>query len=366
MPDDLSFEKKYKLNANLKSVVITNNEVVIKHGSRSVFSKIFSDHANTNVIGTLVRAFREPSSLREILDRKGIDDRFHDDVASITSMLVKEGVLVDAAEGVAESYFRAIQGATTPLSESHIGVIGCGQAGARIARHLALLGVGKLSLLDDTPVPADEDARKLAAFAIGALREESTLAENLARNLEDVGSGVVETVSGVAVDESAVGELFEACDFLIAAFDEYRLSLLHVVNQQALDADKPWVSLYFDGSEGVTGPIFVPGETCCFNEFFQQGLAAAGLLKKEVMAYLDALESSGTSSIGIAVPPHIDIVCGQLVCAVIDYLTAGRSFLVGRAVRNDFERLSVDYEDVRRLPRCPACRPFRPFRHVFL
>ena len=367
MYNDLSVEKKYKLNVNLKSVFITNNEVVIKHGSRSVFSKILSDHANTNIIGPLVRAFRKPASLKELLDQNTFDNRFYDDIVSIVSTLVKEGVLVDAAEGIAESYLRAIQGATTSLSISHVGLIGCGQAGARIARHLALLGVGKLSLLDDAPVPTDEGIRRLACFAAGSLREEKcTLVENLATNLDAEAQRPIATVSGTTLDELTVGEIFEVCDFVIAAFDEYRLSLLHMVNQQALDADKPWVSLYVDGSEGVIGPVFVPGETCCFNEFFQQGLAAAGMLKKEAMTYIDALETSGTSSIGIAMPPHIDIVCGQLVCAVVDYLITGRSFLVGRAVRHDFERLSVDYEDIHRLPRCPACRPFRPFRHTFL
>lgn len=33
--------------------------------------------------------------------------------------------------------------------------------------------------------------------------------------------------------------------------------------------------------------------------------------------------------------------------------------------RTDFERMSVDYEDIKTIPRSPARAPFRPFRNVF-
>ncbi|GAB4125380.1 MAG: hypothetical protein Kow00104_10120 [Rhodothalassiaceae bacterium] len=366
MFDKIPAGRKLKLNGNLRAIHVTRNEVMVKHGSRSVFSKIYADHANSNIIGPLIRLFSSPMTLDDIFGSGAIDPARRNDVVSLVSMLVEDGVLVDAEESHAQSYYRAVHGASSPLSQKHVGIVGCGQIGARVARHLGLLGIGKLTLLDDGPVPSEKDALRYLGFEIPAVEEAGTLAEALADGLGHKGQTVVSVLSGERIDEAAAAELFETCDFVVAAFDEYRLSLLHMLNKQALDADKPWVSLYVDGSEAVVGPIFVPGDTCCFNEFFQQGLAAAGLLKKEVMTHLDALESDGSHSFGRVLPPHADIAAGQLVIGIAEYLTSGRSYLVSRAIRNDFERLSIDYEDIRRLPRCPACRPFRPFRHVFL
>ncbi len=365
MFDGVPLDRRLRINPNLRLIFVTRNEVLVKHGTRSAFSKIFGDHANSGLIGPLVARFREPTSLSEIFDRdEHLRDR-RDDVLSLVETLIEDGVLVDAQDGIAASYYRALRGAANGLSDKHVGIVGAGQVGARVARHLAWLGVGKLTILDDGPLPDEDEVRRLfgCESTVGDDKGE-TLAGRLAEGLRRSGHPDVSVLADDRIDVSECEEIFSVCDFVVAAFDEYRLRILHTMNQAALDADKPWISLYIDGSEAVIGPLFVPGETCCFNEFFQQGLAAAGLLKKEVMAHLDALDSQGTRSLGIVLPFFADIAAGYLVSGVADYLMTERSFLVGRAIRQDFERLAIDYEEILRLPRCPACRPFRPFRHV--
>jgi bacteriocin biosynthesis cyclodehydratase domain-containing protein len=127
------------------------------------------------------------------------------------------------------------------------------------------------------------------------------------------------------------------------------------------------VSLYTDGSEALVGPLYVPGETCCYNEFEIQHEATLVGMKDNYLLYKEALSEGRLDGSHLALPPYLNAAAALAATGVLRFLLSGKSFLVGRCTRLDFERMSVDYEEVMRLPRCPACSPRRPgHRHLFM
>ncbi len=66
--------------------------------------------------------------------------------------------------------------------------------------------------------------------------------------------------------ESTV-ELFEGSDFIIAAAADAveRLQIFPLLNSAALKTKKSWLAGHIDRDTAVVGPLFVPGETACFN-----------------------------------------------------------------------------------------------------
>jgi hypothetical protein len=89
-------------------------------------------------------------------------------------------------------------------------------------------------------------------------------------------------------------------------------------------------------------------------------------VKDEYLTYKEALDDPSLGFEHLTFPAYIEVAAGMAAIAAARYLVTGKSFLVGRSLRFDFERLSVDTEEILRLPRCPACAPYRPYRHAYL
>lgn len=359
-------DEKYQINPHVRVIHVTPNEILVKHSARSFFSKSWTDKGRTGLLGRLVHHMDGKSSLKELHERGVIQSDEYAGTLQLVTELVDEHILIKAEHDVVDVYLKVIQGANSTLADKRIGIIGCGQAGSRIARQLAQCGVGHLLLSSDTKVQNPATVQRFLSIEPTFITQGQPVADCLAQSLRQFDTCKVTTLTDDSFAKEQIKAVFEQCDFVIAALDEYLQTTLHSINQQALEAEKPWAMVVFDGSEGVAGPIFVPGDTCCYNEFELQGIAAAGSLKRDVITYYDAVTATGQADLGIAPSPYIDVVTGQFTAGLLTYLTSGSSFLVSRAIRTDFERMSVDYEDIKRIPRCSACAPFRPFRNVFL
>ncbi|MYH45671.1 MAG: hypothetical protein F4008_02580 [Gammaproteobacteria bacterium] len=361
-----SFNQVYKINPHLKVIRITNNEIIARHSARSAFSRSWCDTGRTGLIGKLIGHLDGASSLNDLVERGIIKETEVEDAQSIIDQLREEDILIELDSDLVAVYLQTIYQAEQPFTQNHVGIIGCGQAGSRIARHLAVAKVQKITLCDDAITEDPIVIQRMLSIDPLHVEKNAPVAKCLAKSLEPYGVNHIRCVTEDSLADSQIRRVFEECDFVIVALDEYLSSVLHRANEHALNVDKPWASVVMDGSEGIAGPIYIPGDTCCFNEFEQQGLATAGTFKKDVLTYFDALDSQEKRSLGITLPPHLDIICGQLSAGVLMYFGTGSSFLVGRAIRTDFDRMSIDYEDIKSLPRCPACAPYRPFRHQFL
>lgn len=354
-------------NPYLKIVHCGDDEIVVKHGSRSRFTKNIRDEGRTKLLSRILRNLVPPAALEELLQRNVLKEEEVEDSIQLVGYLRQQGVLIDPAEDLTHVYIDTIMGGERPLSEVTVGLVGAGYLGSRIAHQLAALRIGKLVALDGRTVEREAVDRLYFALQSSSIREGEEYVGCLAEDLAARGFEGLEAVAAPVDSEKALEELAEHCDFLVVSLEIFSPSTLHLVNTVVLQAQKPWISIYIDGSEALVGPIFVPGESCCYNEFEIQHEATLGGMKDEYLVYKEALDRDGPGGAHFALPPFLDVASGLASTGIARFLLSGRSFLVGRANRIDFERLSIDYENVLRLPRCPACGPARPgYRNLFM
>jgi thiazole/oxazole-forming peptide maturase SagC family component len=343
------------------------DEIVAKHGSRSRFTKNVRDEGKTRLLGRILRNVVPPVSLATLEERKLVSQGELEDAAALVSYLLDEGILVRPEEDPTRSYLRTVLGASAPLSTKSVGVVGAGPLGCRIALELAAAGVGRLVLLDGRVVQNAEIERSFFAYEPRFLDPGKPFVSSLAQALGERSPCTVEARPGDLTDEAVVQSLTADVDFVVLALEQFSARTLHMVNSVALTHRKPWISSYIDGSEALIGPLYVPGESCCYNEFEIQHEATLGGLKDDYLLYKETLDASQEIASPPILPAYLSIASGIAVSGILRFLLSGRSFLVGRANRFDFDRLSLDYEEVLRLPRCPACALNRPgYRALFM
>lgn len=82
--------------------------------------------------------------------------------------------------------------------------------------------------------------------------------------------------SGLPASQSAVSclgndpepqlrEFITGCDFIIASSTYESYSLFHFVNGQCLSQKKKWLRIVTMDEQSEIGPLFIPGETCCYD-----------------------------------------------------------------------------------------------------
>jgi bacteriocin biosynthesis cyclodehydratase domain-containing protein len=188
------------------------------------------------------------------------------------------------------------------LRDATIGVIGAGRRAEDVARLLALSGVGATEALGWTPPEAD-----LAALAL-------VVAVPEARDLECLGPW----------------------------------------NRVALSRGVEWLQLSpFDGRLAAVGPVFVPGETCCFECY---------RLRRESNApYREDCSLLARSPAPLPSAPALEqVVLGLGAHVALRWLAYRDAALAGsfHAVVQG-ETFAVTFHHVFRVPRCPACSTAR-------
>lgn len=345
LPADTPHEAPARLvrNPYLTVVQCTDDEVLLRHGARSRYSRVLRDDGKHRVLGPLLRAFADPQLPDEVIGRFG-DRAGKEELGQLVEQLTEDGVLVPERSGTFEMYRSVIGGRPVrALETTTVGLVGLGTVGTRLAAQLAELGVGRVPLLASGAGTAQPAAVPAAS--------------------------VVERLDGGLEDEhgdEALASLLDDSDLVVLALDGFRPSLLHRLNRAAVAAGRPWLPVYADGSELIIGPLVVPGESACYNEHEIQHESSRALLR-EYQLYSEELTRRTADDLPPLLAPYAAIAASWAAIGIAPFLVDGASFLVGRAIRVDFERLEITQEHVLRLPRCPVCTEHRPsFRHPFL
>jgi bacteriocin biosynthesis cyclodehydratase domain-containing protein len=314
----------------------SDNEVMVRMGSRSRVSRQLKDDGRRGILAEVVERFALPLDPVELVAALGARPApvAPTDVEELVSFLRANEVLVELT--AAESSFLTLGlalGDASRLLTAHVGVIGDDELAGAVLAQLADAGVGRFSLLG-----------------------------GLDPNLP---GAVVETVGSDAGDERALVDLFDASDLVVVAGAHLDLALAYSVNSAALQSATPWALTHVDGPSLVVGPLFRPFETACFNDFDTQEEAGRTLLMEHLF-YKSQLEREGLERRRL--PRFVtDLGAALSTIGVVQALSGRRSLLEGTVVRYDLERLEVVREVVMRLPRCPACVAGNPdYRHPFL
>lgn len=176
-----------------------------------------------------------------------------------------------------------------------------------------------------------------------AVRGTGPVAEEIARLLRLAG---VEELEHQAWAEDADG----GPDFVVAAPDPGELPRLAELNALALRAGFPWLQILpFDGRYASIGPLFVPGETCCYSCFRLR--QAANL---EYPLELRALERSEAS---YPTPsPLVSALAGLTTTLALHWLGCRDPSLPGVLHALELQPVCIVTRHlVYRVPRCPAC-----------
>ncbi len=202
------------------------------------------------------------------------------------------------------------------------------------------------------PAVADEEAlREAAAERLAP----SLVAERLARSRTVVaGSGVLaeeahRLLPGKAERvgwESPLGEV----DLAVAAPASRELHLLPAWNERMLDAPRPWLLvLPFNGRFGTVGPLFVPGETCCY----------ACFLHRRAAALPDPADFDALQTVPAPYPTGRSLaalLAGAAALVATRWLARREATLAGWFLAIEpAGRLAVTRHRLLRVPRCEAC-----------
>lgn len=186
--------------------------------------------------------------------------------------------------------------------------------------------------------PLTETAGSVAGCTV-AVAGEGTTAVEVARLLRS---------SGVAVERADA--VAAGVDLTVCAASAAEPARLREWNVQALAARVPWLQvLPFDGRYASLGPLYLPGDTCCYECFRLR--RAANLDAGDELPVLEQAPASYPAA------PALDAVLGGLAALlVLSWLVLGDHY--APAVFYAFELvpvLGLTVHHVHRVPRCPAC-----------
>jgi bacteriocin biosynthesis cyclodehydratase domain-containing protein len=339
----------------LDLVLVSDDELLVQFGTRSRPSELFRDDELTGVIGTLVRKVLSGAiSLQELL--ASVHDDQRDDARHFVQSLIEQGIIADIEQSSIHQYLNYTLTGNASVARRKVAIVGAGPVAARIAHNLLRQGIGRVRLFDRRPT----DAAWLGAIPFGSSPSSdigrpahAALGERLRRmgydNIDCVES------TGRTADEAAI----EGADLAILALEQPNLQLAHTTNRACIRNETPWLHVVIDGNLGVIGPQFISPDTACYNDY--QALTNAAVPSSAMARrYLEHVLEYPKTSFFAGLPAFVDVVAGHASIAASRFLMCGTSPLVGRVMTVDFDGMSIDIEDVLKLPRCPVCATRRP------
>jgi bacteriocin biosynthesis cyclodehydratase domain-containing protein len=231
----------------------------------------------------------------------------------------------------------------------------------RPAVEQALEALAAHGVLEEGPPPSEDlvrpvagTAQLLASLRPGARPVADTVAALTACSVAVAGDGPagVEAArllrAGGAGVERADG-VAAGVDLTICAPSGSELSRLEEWNAQALEARAPWLQvLPHDGRYAALGPLYLPGDTCCYQCF---RLRREANLEGGAEPLLDAAPATCPSA------PALDAAVGGLAALLVagwlvnDDHYAPAAFYALELVPT----FGLTVHHVHRVPRCPAC-----------
>ena len=279
---------------------------LVEHGGTVV---TFEGRAVETLLPRLLPLLDGTRTVDELSSELG--DRISPAVEHALSLLGSNRLLVEGADvnGAAEELTaaaafavavtrRSTEGsAARSITESHVTVLGAGDAAAEVARQLRQMGVGRVTVGPVESEPADE------AFVVAA-----------------------------------------------PAGDE--LTCLGRLNERALERRVPWLQLLpFDGRTVVAGPLFLPGESACRACFVLRRGACSG--------YEDDFDLVEREPVRVSAPaPLASIGAGLAALIALRWIASADPTLPGRFYALDSGPiLRLSHDQLLRVPRCHACGP---------
>jgi bacteriocin biosynthesis cyclodehydratase domain-containing protein len=288
-------------------------------------------------------------------------------VDELLELLASEGLVEDAATYDSLSadelgrydrqlrYFADVapDGVSAPdcqlrLREARVLVLGVGGLGSWAALSLACCGVGELTLVDGDAVEVSNLNRQVLFAADDIGRPKAGVA---AAALRRFNPGIrVESVERTLGTPDAIGEAVRGSSFVVDAADRPAHDIERWVNAACFEHGVPYITMSHFPPFARVGPLYVPGETGCFN-------CQERAYRRSYELYDHIIEQRrGSPSPAATLGPVCAFVGGQVALDVVHELTGLCRPASKGAVRVfDTRTLAVTDERVPRDPDCEVC-----------
>ncbi|WP_276299186.1 TOMM precursor leader peptide-binding protein [Halorussus lipolyticus] len=320
---------KPKLNPAFVAMQADENTVHVRAGPWTGPAVAIRETEDEDAIADLFELLDGTNPIEEILAE--FDESDHDDLLALLEGLAQKNVVYDAAERpesrgwpqvvhskkFAEENYRR-------LEDAEILVVNAGEIGPQIAEDLARSGVGEVAVVQ--PV---EQARADLSHLEG--RENVTVLDG------DF--------------EAAV----RASEYVAFAVDGEYPSLATELDRLAHETATPWMLVQRRGFDGLVGPVFFPGETGCYR--CMERRIVSNLSNPEGYATFrnGFAETDSGSLASVGLPAYSRMLAGYATVDLLNLLAYGQAYTVGQTITVNFLDLSVEVNDVLRLPRCETC-----------
>lgn len=235
-----------------------------------------------------------------------------------------------------------------------------GDAVAPAVEHaLNLLSRHRLLLADDDCPAGDSPLDETLRFLVATAGAQPDAREALARaGVSVAGSApagdelarVLRTAGLTHVGRGLLAEGPSAdVDVAVAVPTPVELADLVTWNRLCLTAGVTWLAILpYDGRIAAIGPLFVPGETCCYDCFRIRRASTSGY-GAEFWA-LESVQAEYPDTVALR-----RAVGGLAACVVLRWVGCRDSSLPGVFHALELGSLSLTRHHVWRVPRCPAC-----------
>jgi bacteriocin biosynthesis cyclodehydratase domain-containing protein len=288
-------------------------------------------------------------------------------VGELLELLDSEGLVEDAGayDALAESergrydrqlrYFADVgpDGLSAPecqlrLREAHVVVLGVGGLGSWAAISLACCGVGELTLIDGDTVELSNLNRQILFSEADIGLPKAYVAAAAIRRFNP-GIGVRPVVRTLGTPAEIAGAV-RGSSFVVDAADRPAHDIERWVNSACFEQRVPYITMSHFPPFARVGPLYVPGETGCFN--------CQERAYRESYELYDHLvdQRRGSPSPAATLGPVCAFVGGQVALDVVHQLTGLCEPASKGSVRVfDTRTLSVSDEAVPHDPLCEVC-----------
>lgn len=326
--EEFTDELEYPVfNPSLVPMQVDTNTIHIRAGPWSGPILTIQDTEHDDTITQLVELIDGETHVKQILHT--FPDEQTDEVAQALDSLREKNVIYDRPEHegddvyphlALQSRFRRTE--RERLESQQVLIVTLGKMGQMVAEDLLEMGVGEVALHRPTSEP-ESDPR------------------------------VADDDDVTLVDDIDLRDAIEAADFVVYTADRRHSELVADVNEITHETGTPWVSAHVFGFDGVVGPAIFPGETGCYRCFEKRMLSNIPNVEGYDNYRNAVSEDEDLAAVGL--PSLSRAIAGYLSLDLLHLLSYGVGYTAGRIVDFNSMDLSIEINDVLKLPRCEVC-----------
>lgn len=156
----------------------------------------------------------------------------------------------------------------TDLSEKHVVILGCGGIGNLIGVNLATAGIGQLTLIDSDIIEISNLTRQIMFTESDVTRSK---VKTLSKALSLRNSNVIVNIIEEKIDSKEKYELIPDSDLVVISGDS--TGIMHHLNLACYGKKIPFINVGYIQDIAVWGPIFIPGNSACYECFSTHNIA---------------------------------------------------------------------------------------------